>query len=96
MRGQEVPGWQPAIGELQRDPGCGLVCQGSVPVCGVQPCGVPDTRPAGSSSEPPRSGVCRATADNDFPHNMIRKAVEGKDINHKGQGRAPHPLLLPR
>ncbi|XP_010133117.1 PREDICTED: dedicator of cytokinesis protein 2-like, partial [Buceros rhinoceros silvestris] len=27
-----------------------------------------------------------ATADNDFPHNMIRKAVEGKDINHKGQG----------
>ncbi|NWH62059.1 DOCK1 protein, partial [Geococcyx californianus] len=28
----------------------------------------------------------RATADNDFLHNMIRKAVEGKDINHKGQG----------
>ncbi|NXT41679.1 DOCK2 protein, partial [Pelecanoides urinatrix] len=27
-----------------------------------------------------------ATADNDFLHNMIRKAVEGKDINHKGQG----------
>ncbi|NXG76113.1 DOCK2 protein, partial [Baryphthengus martii] len=26
------------------------------------------------------------TADNDFLHNMIRKAVEGKDINHKGQG----------
>ncbi|XP_055653409.1 dedicator of cytokinesis protein 2-like isoform X2 [Falco peregrinus] len=25
-------------------------------------------------------------ADNDFLHNMIRKAVEGKDINHKGQG----------
>ncbi|XP_033920545.1 dedicator of cytokinesis protein 2-like [Melopsittacus undulatus] len=27
-----------------------------------------------------------ATADNDFLHNLIRKAVEGKDINHKGQG----------
>ncbi|XP_049688052.1 dedicator of cytokinesis protein 2-like isoform X4 [Accipiter gentilis] len=27
-----------------------------------------------------------AAADNDFLHNMIRKAVEGKDINHKGQG----------
>ncbi|KFO74130.1 Dedicator of cytokinesis protein 2, partial [Cuculus canorus] len=27
-----------------------------------------------------------ATADNDFLHNMIRKAMEGKDINHKGQG----------
>ncbi|NWS10864.1 DOCK2 protein, partial [Pachyramphus minor] len=26
------------------------------------------------------------TADSDFLHNMIRKAVEGKDINHKGQG----------
>ncbi|NWY12834.1 DOCK2 protein, partial [Aphelocoma coerulescens] len=25
-------------------------------------------------------------ADGDFLHNMIRKAVEGKDINHKGQG----------
>ncbi|KFW85434.1 Dedicator of cytokinesis protein 2, partial [Manacus vitellinus] len=25
-------------------------------------------------------------ADSDFLHNMIRKAVEGKDINHKGQG----------
>ncbi|NXH72959.1 DOCK2 protein, partial [Hydrobates tethys] len=25
-------------------------------------------------------------ADNDFLHNMIRKVVEGKDINHKGQG----------
>ncbi|NWU10537.1 DOCK2 protein, partial [Cephalopterus ornatus] len=24
--------------------------------------------------------------DSDFLHNMIRKAVEGKDINHKGQG----------
>ncbi|KFR11764.1 Dedicator of cytokinesis protein 1, partial [Opisthocomus hoazin] len=28
----------------------------------------------------------RVAADNDFLHNMIRKAVEGKDINHKGQG----------
>uniref|UniRef100_A0A8C2T4L4 Dedicator of cytokinesis protein 2-like n=1 Tax=Coturnix japonica TaxID=93934 RepID=A0A8C2T4L4_COTJA len=28
----------------------------------------------------------RAAAENDFLHNMIRKAVEGKDINHKGQG----------
>ncbi|NWX10556.1 DOCK2 protein, partial [Caloenas nicobarica] len=27
-----------------------------------------------------------AAGDNDFLHNMIRKAVEGKDINHKGQG----------
>ncbi|XP_015705676.1 dedicator of cytokinesis protein 2-like [Coturnix japonica] len=27
-----------------------------------------------------------AAAENDFLHNMIRKAVEGKDINHKGQG----------
>ncbi|NXP59859.1 DOCK2 protein, partial [Chloropsis cyanopogon] len=27
-----------------------------------------------------------AAADGDFLHNMIRKAVEGKDINHKGQG----------
>lgn len=36
-----------------------------------------------------RSGVCRAAGDNDFLHNMIKKAVEGKDINHKGQGRAP-------
>ncbi|NXW07370.1 DOCK2 protein, partial [Fregetta grallaria] len=27
-----------------------------------------------------------AAADNDFLHNMIKKAVEGKDINHKGQG----------
>ncbi|NXU55959.1 DOCK2 protein, partial [Turnix velox] len=27
-----------------------------------------------------------AAADNDFLHNMIRKVVEGKDINHKGQG----------
>ncbi|XP_069712798.1 dedicator of cytokinesis protein 2-like isoform X2 [Phaenicophaeus curvirostris] len=27
-----------------------------------------------------------ATADNDFLHNMIQKAMEGKDINHKGQG----------
>ncbi|NXE92761.1 DOCK2 protein, partial [Menura novaehollandiae] len=27
-----------------------------------------------------------ATADGDFLHNMVRKAVEGKDINHKGQG----------
>lgn len=34
------------------------------------------------------SGVCRAAGD-DFLHNMIKKAVEGKDINHKGQGRAP-------
>uniref|UniRef100_A0A803VZ75 Dedicator of cytokinesis 2 n=1 Tax=Ficedula albicollis TaxID=59894 RepID=A0A803VZ75_FICAL len=25
-------------------------------------------------------------ADGDFLHNMIRKVVEGKDINHKGQG----------
>ncbi|NXW69868.1 DOCK2 protein, partial [Hirundo rustica] len=25
-------------------------------------------------------------ADGDFLHNMIRKAMEGKDINHKGQG----------
>ncbi|NXN79491.1 DOCK2 protein, partial [Bombycilla garrulus] len=25
-------------------------------------------------------------ADGDFLHNMIRKAAEGKDINHKGQG----------
>ncbi|NWI52263.1 DOCK2 protein, partial [Calyptomena viridis] len=25
-------------------------------------------------------------ADSDFLHNMIRKAVDGKDINHKGQG----------
>ncbi|NWR39307.1 DOCK2 protein, partial [Tachuris rubrigastra] len=25
-------------------------------------------------------------AESDFLHNMIRKAVEGKDINHKGQG----------
>ncbi|OWK56749.1 Dedicator of cytokinesis protein 2 [Lonchura striata] len=28
-------------------------------------------------------------ADGDFLHNMIRKAVEGKDINHKGQGSDP-------
>ncbi|NXQ69566.1 DOCK1 protein, partial [Quiscalus mexicanus] len=28
----------------------------------------------------------RVAADGDFLHNMIRKAVEGKDINHKGQG----------
>ncbi|NXE84792.1 DOCK2 protein, partial [Cochlearius cochlearius] len=42
--------------------------------------------PAGSSSASPRSAVRRAAADNDFLHNMIRKAVEGKDINHKGQG----------
>ncbi|XP_042695452.1 dedicator of cytokinesis protein 2-like isoform X2 [Centrocercus urophasianus] len=27
-----------------------------------------------------------AAAENDFLHSMIRKAVEGKDINHKGQG----------
>lgn len=33
----------------------------------------------------------RATAENDFLHNMIRKAVEGKDINHKGQGSRPPP-----
>lgn len=31
----------------------------------------------------------RAAAENDFLHNMIRKAVEGKDINHKGQGIGP-------
>ncbi|NXW51452.1 DOCK1 protein, partial [Nyctiprogne leucopyga] len=31
-------------------------------------------------------GCWWAAADNDFLHNMIRKAVEGKDINHKGQG----------
>lgn len=43
----------------------------------------------GSPFKSPHSGVCRAAADNDFLHNMIRKAVEGKDINHKGQGRAP-------
>ncbi|NWQ84179.1 DOCK2 protein, partial [Columbina picui] len=47
-------------------------------------------RPFGISGE--RTAVwCRghpplAAGDNDFLHNMIRKAVEGKDINHKGQG----------
>uniref|UniRef100_A0A663FHH1 Dedicator of cytokinesis 2 n=1 Tax=Aquila chrysaetos chrysaetos TaxID=223781 RepID=A0A663FHH1_AQUCH len=50
-------------------------------------------RPFGISGE---SRVCHGCqeetpqrcppADNDFLHNMIRKAVEGKDINHKGQG----------
>lgn len=33
----------------------------------------------------------RAAAENDFLHNMIRKAVEGKDINHKGQGSRTPP-----
>uniref|UniRef100_A0A8C4V4C9 Dedicator of cytokinesis protein 2 n=1 Tax=Falco tinnunculus TaxID=100819 RepID=A0A8C4V4C9_FALTI len=47
---------------------------------------VPRACPVGSSSESPCSRVCRVAADNDFLHNMIRKAVEGKDINHKGQG----------
>lgn len=37
----------------------------------------------------------RATAENDFLHNMIRKAVEGKDINHKGQGSRPPPHTQP-
>lgn len=42
---------------------------------------------AGSSSEAlPAPVFGRAAAENDFLHNMIRKAVEGKDINHKGQG----------
>uniref|UniRef100_A0A8C3DX06 Uncharacterized protein n=1 Tax=Corvus moneduloides TaxID=1196302 RepID=A0A8C3DX06_CORMO len=34
----------------------------------------------------PKCGFSRVAADGDFLHNMIRKAVEGKDINHKGQG----------
>ncbi|KAM6132363.1 LOW QUALITY PROTEIN: dedicator of cytokinesis protein 2-like [Pterocles gutturalis] len=51
-----------------------------------------------------------AAADNDFLHTMIRRAVEGKDINHKGQGlwvslkmlwdlgqvRRDHPHLVDR
>lgn len=37
----------------------------------------------------PKRGFSRVAADGDFLHNMIRKAVEGKDINHKGQGRDP-------
>lgn len=36
-----------------------------------------------------KCGFSRVAADGDFLHNMIRKAVEGKDINHKGQGRDP-------
>lgn len=44
----------------------------------------------------PKCGFSRVAADGDFLHNMIRKVVEGKDINHKGQGRdpvSPVPLL---
>lgn len=37
----------------------------------------------------PKCGFSRVAADGDFLHNMIRKAAEGKDINHKGQGREP-------
>ncbi|KAJ7422885.1 dedicator of cytokinesis protein 2-like protein [Pitangus sulphuratus] len=33
-------------------------------------------------------------ADSDFLHNMIRKAVEGKDINHKGQGDVRNDIYL--
>uniref|UniRef100_A0A803VGQ3 Dedicator of cytokinesis 2 n=1 Tax=Ficedula albicollis TaxID=59894 RepID=A0A803VGQ3_FICAL len=34
----------------------------------------------------PNCAFSRVAADGDFLHNMIRKVVEGKDINHKGQG----------
>uniref|UniRef100_A0A8C0C0D4 C2 DOCK-type domain-containing protein n=1 Tax=Buteo japonicus TaxID=224669 RepID=A0A8C0C0D4_9AVES len=40
----------------------------------------------GCQEETPQRCLRQAAADNDFLHNMIRKAVEGKDINHKGQG----------
>lgn len=45
----------------------------------------------------PKCGISRVAADGDFLHTMIRKAVEGKDINHKGQGRdpvSPGPMRL--
>uniref|UniRef100_A0A8C9N4Y0 Dedicator of cytokinesis 2 n=1 Tax=Serinus canaria TaxID=9135 RepID=A0A8C9N4Y0_SERCA len=44
------------------------------------------TRGARTKGFSPERGFPRVAADGDFLHNMIRKAVEGKDINHKGQG----------
>ncbi|NXT19851.1 DOCK1 protein, partial [Syrrhaptes paradoxus] len=42
--------------------------------------------PLGDLLQTPRAGVPRAAADSDFLPTMIRRAVEGRDINHKGQG----------